>query len=80
MPLPRPTRYVPKEEPSIPSVLSAHEKKGYRPSDIFRFEPKSDINEQELAYLVSVFWTLDVNLDRFLSFETDLQRHFRPVK
>lgn len=80
MPLPRPSRSPKKEETTLAEPGKPLEKKDFRPSDVFRFDPKSDITAEELGYLISVFWTLDVNYDRFFSFQTDMQRHFRPVK
>ncbi len=78
MSLPRPTRQLPQDNTtnSIVSDLS----NDLRPSDLFRFEPKDDITIEELGYLVSVFWTLDVNYNRFSQFDEDLQRHFCPIR
>jgi hypothetical protein len=78
MPLPRPTRQP--ETEVLKSSIPTSERKDFRPSDVFRFDPQSDITVAELAYLVSVFWTLDVNYDRFLEFSEELQRNFRPIE
>lgn len=76
MPLPRPTRQTKTEDAVTPETTQ----QVFRPSDVFRFDPKPDITAEELGFLVSIFWTLDLDYDRFGSLETDLQRHFKPVK
>jgi len=75
MSLPRPSRPV---EETAPVAPVKKENKGFRPSDVFRFAPKPDITIDELAYLISVFWTLDVTHDRFDKFDESLQIHFDP--
>lgn len=79
MPLPRPTRQANQPKAEKPIELSSNPE-DFRPSDVFRFEPKSDIKEKELADLISIFWTLDLSFDRFFALEQDLQRHFQPIK
>jgi hypothetical protein len=83
MPLPKPTR-LPKREEEAPAPRKVPEKKvekeDFRPSDVFRFDPKEDITAYEIAYLVSQFWTLDVAYDRFFQFTEELQKQFRPIK
>lgn len=80
MPLPRPTRqpHQPKQEEEKP--VDPRDSANFRPSDVFRFTPKPDITPDELARLVAVFWTLDLNFDRFSGLEADLQQHFDPIK
>jgi hypothetical protein len=73
MPLPRPT-----QQSSV--TLPKKDKSDFRPSDVFRFEPQADITISELAYLISIFWTLDVSYEKFFEFDKDLQRNFRPLK
>jgi hypothetical protein len=73
MVLPRPTR------PINTALVKKEKKIEYRPSDIFRFEPKKDITAYELAYLISQFWTIDVSYERFFQFTETLQSHFIPV-
>lgn len=75
MPLPRPTRQVNQPEPEKQKPVA------YRPSDVFIFDPKPDITPEELAKVVSVFWsTLNLSYDRFASLDDDLRRHFEPTK
>jgi hypothetical protein len=77
MPLPRPTRqpYKPKDTTANPP-----DPINFRPSDVFRFDPKPDITPDELARLVAIFWTLDLNFDRFSNLEDELRQHFTPIK
>ncbi len=74
MALPRPTRI------NTTETMTGKLTHDFRPSDFFRFEPKDDITIEELGYLISIFWTLDVDQKRFLEFGKDLQRHFQPIK
>jgi hypothetical protein len=80
MALPRPTRQAHQPIEVEKRIQESLKLEDFRPSDVFRFEPKPDITPDELAYLISIFWTLDLNFDRFLSLEQDLQKHFQPVK
>ncbi len=78
MSLPRPSRPVQTDEAATsPGKL---DKRKFRPSDVFRFDPKPDITAYELACLVAAFWTLDVHFERFFQFPEPLQRHFRHHK
>jgi hypothetical protein len=77
MPLPRPTRQIPqKEAPAAPKVYESADPSEYRPSDVFRFDPKEDITIDELVQLFTLFWTVDLNYDRFITIAPELQRHF----
>ena len=81
MPLPRPSRQPHQEvEAKTSSEVQKLNKDDFRPSDVFRFDPKPDITAGELAHLVSIFWTLDLDYDRFFSLTSDLQQHFRPIR
>lgn len=84
MPLPRPTRQPTQKEDVVEQrpkrVLEPIDSADFRPSDVFRFEPKSDITMEELTYLFTLFWTVDFNADRFIGLEPDLQRHFGLVQ
>jgi hypothetical protein len=83
MSLPRPTRQPHKENTVVQSkrvIAEPIDPTDFRPSDVFRFEPKSDITMEELTYLFTLFWTVDFNYDRFIDLEPDLQRHFGLVQ
>ena len=80
MPLPRPTRHPHQQKEADKPAPTTLYPADFRPSDVFRFDPQQDITPDELAHLVSIFWTLDLNFDRFFALDPDLQRHFEPVK
>lgn len=80
MPLPRPTRHPHQSKETEKPADTALDPASFRPSDVFRFDPKPDITPDELAHLVSIFWTLDLNFDRFFALDSELQRHFEAIK
>jgi hypothetical protein len=88
MALPRPTRqsFHKKEESSSQQqsrqdIIEPLNPEDFRPSDVFRFEPKPDITIEELAQVFALFFAyIDLNADRFISLESDLQRHFDLVR
>lgn len=80
MPLPRPTWQPNQSEKEADNLPLPTNPEDFRPSDVFRFEPMPDITNAELAYFISLFWTLDLNFDVFFGLEKDLQRHFQPIK
>ena len=74
MSLPRPSRKLTQEDKSVPSL----DPKKFRPSDVFVFEPRSDITVEELAHLLKVLYEPAIHFKSYLGLPDTVQRHFQP--
>lgn len=85
MPLPRPTRPVSLDSSDIsaPESQTVHrgEPTKYKPSDVFFYNPKPDINAYDSARMLAILFNgIMVHHEFFEKIPDELKRHFEHKK
>lgn len=82
MSLPRPSRKI-GEQPAAttdPKQVPRIDPNNLRPSDVFTFDPETDITPYELAYLIRKFYAPAIHFKHYLELPEQMQRHFKIAK
>jgi hypothetical protein len=80
MNFPRPSRKIKQDEKPAVKPASPVDPQRLRPSDVFAFDPHTDITAYELACLLKRLYEPAIHFKSFLDLPEELKRHFRPSK